>query len=861
MGLTTLSPTDLKALYLTGLNERQRKAVETPISTPLRVMAGAGTGKTELIARRFARCVVELTQTHPELDDPGQHILVLTFTDEAAHTMKTRIHNQLLQLGLSGLSPKPWISNFHQFGKRLLSEHGALLGLAQDSAIIADTQAHEIHQTLLEGIRQGAYLDCAYTLSRYSLSDGIQSDCLSPAAFARMGLWQANDLLEELPALVNRIKTAGLSPQQFWETTHQQTQAYTDRLKTLSTSDPLSREPFTNAPELIAQWHKELLPWADSRWQPLRQAELKADAKAGKAPSDSEYAKQVDVLLKSGWYVTAEGRGAKKIYHPQHHTFADLDATTAIEHQWIDVISAYYACYQEQLQQRRQFDFDDLINLPIQLLERFPELRQRYQQHFKAIIVDEFQDSNPSQLQLLKLLIPSDDPHITVVGDEKQSIYGFRYAQPENLDLIFAQTASPETIHLQTNYRSHPEILALANHVTTRSLQLAEHQALLAPESKHHPELPSLPSTEWRQYGLPTGEVGETKPSIDALRWQEANDIAEQVQAVIAEGPLKASDIAILVPKHHKAALIEAMLELRGIASQRQKNRGYFDEPIIKDALALLTLIHNPHDTMAWVRILQKKLSHRQLLQLSQACQPNSLFWGLEQLSINTALAPSLPVNVRQALIELASLVTNAQSQKHSMSLMQLFEELNQRVLDTREATRRDVRLLNQWTQWLGQLQKPQRQRYPNPLHRVITMIRQYVENPSLDLPLPYTHDASISDAVTILTIHAAKGLEFPLVFVADTKASERDRPLPKLVIDHQMEGKAGFGLMLNLKQCPIKAKLYSLIWHKPRYEWEQRRLFYVALTRAKHHLVVSQSHHAADWAQPPSHVEIQYCY
>ena len=851
-----MTVTDIPA-YLTDLNERQRQAVEAPISQPLRVMAGAGTGKTELIARRFARCVIELTQTQPELDDPTQHILVLTFTDDAAHTMKTRIHNQLLQLGLSGLSPKAWISNFHQFGKRLLSEHAALLGLAPDSTVIADTQAHEIHQTILEAIRQGGYPDCQALLSRYDLSD-IPNDCLSPDAFARMGLWQANDLLDELPALVNRIKTAGLSPRQFWETTHQQTQAFTDRLKTLSTADPLSRDPFTNAPDLIRQWHKELLPWADQRWQPLRQADAKADAKAGKAPSDSDYAKQVEVLAKSGWYVSAEGRGAKKVYHPQHHDFADLDRSTAIEHQWIDVITAYYACYQDTLQQQRQFDFDDLINLPIQLLEHFPELRQRYQDYFKAIIVDEFQDSNPSQLQLLTLLVPESEPHITVVGDEKQSIYGFRYAQPENLDLIFAQTITPQTIHLQTNYRSHPDILTLANHVTTSALQLSEHQTLQAPEGKTHASRPTLLSTQWTQYGQPSDD-DTPKLSIDALRWQEANDIADRIEEVLREGMLKASDIAILVPKHHKAALIEAMLESRGIASQRQKNRGYFDEPIIKDALALLMLIHNPYESVSWIRLLQKKFSHRQLWLLSQACQPNPLFWGLEQLSINATLAPSLPTDVRQALIELAALMTNAQSQKHSMSVNELFDTLSRRIFDMPQLSRRDRRLLTQWTQWLGQLQRPQRQRYPNPLHRVVSMIRQYSENPALDVPLPYTHDASISDAVTILTIHAAKGLEFPLVFVADTKASERDRPLPRLIVDHQMAGKAGFGLILNLRQCPIKAKLYALIWHKPRYEWEQRRLFYVALTRAKHHLVVSQAVNAADWAQPPVSMDIQY--
>lgn len=841
---TTL-PTE-ESTYLEGLNNEQRQAVLAPRTQAVQVLAGAGTGKTKLIAHRFVKLVDELATE--VVSTPQDRILAVTFTEDAAEELASRIDRQLKEMGHEGISENTWISTFHTFCLRLLRNHAPLLELTPTFEILDSLRQRQLFESLIEDLKHGVYADIETVLLRYRLTS-LSKDVLSLKALKGLEIEGVTELLTRIPKVIQRIKAAGLTPAEFLHLAPAQSRTLTEGLKTLPMQDPLTREPFGEARSYCIAWHQHLAPWATPGWNPLAIESKKAD------PSPGDYLKQVEFLKKPLDLLYFDRKA--KAYLPKATDCRTLDALTGYEERLCEIIAAVYAVYLEALRAQNRVDFDGLIHGAIALLSNHPEIRQQYQQQFEALIVDEFQDSNGSELKLLQLLMRDEHPNITVVGDEKQSIYGFRFAQRENMDLIF-QHHPCQPIQLHQNYRSAPPILTVANAFAKSFVSESQH-ITLTPGKPSETATPK--AVQWISLGGladPDDEANTpVKEPIEALRRREARLIAVEIARLATQEGIPFGQIAILVKQHQKTALLQEALQALGIPSVRKKNVGFFQEPVIKTALALLRLVGNLNDDASLVRVLQTRLNQRQLLELSQlrSVQKGHLFDVLQALSSsegNTEGKAALTPTVRTALENLTEELQELHRERNRQEPMATFDRLARRIgfilpqepEALRETQGRQLRMLEKLLEELtGSLP------VPVTFDALLKRLEEAQSDP--DLSLPPAAGAFQAEAVQMMTIHGSKGLEYPVVFVAYTE----DGKLPKLddsrlLFDPQFEGKAGFGLIYggSAGQTAVKKEVYRKVWHQPRLEEEAKRLFYVALTRAQERLYVIRADQSFSW-------------
>jgi superfamily I DNA/RNA helicase len=924
---------------LDGLNERQREAVLVPPDCPLQVLAGAGTGKTELISRRF----VHLAHTLRErgITNVTERILVVTFTNDAAKSMRERIQQRLqtysqTSTGVEGepsnsnaspkrttqlLSPNCWIGTFHQLCMRIIRQYPLEVGLPPQFSILNPLEQIDLFEGLMAGVMSGERVDVSDVLARYGLAQSLSPQLLSVPALQASGLRDLDTLLESgrLLRLINRIKSAGLSPAEFRTTAREQSQRFTEALLAL----PVPHEKGMKGPESlrlkISTWGDALRAWAATDWDPIARAEEKGMLE-GREPG-----KMTASLYKAELPGLVTMHLAPRSFEPVSADLSLLEAALLQELALIDIVSALYALYQDALLSQGACDFDDLINHAATLLSR-PEIGEQFRQRFEAVIVDEFQDSNGSQLRLLELLTRPHANNLTVVGDEKQSIYGFRFAQPENLDLIFQSaentfsvnaSASPispvQRISLQTNYRSTQPVLTLANRITDR--------ITTTPNSHLHPahspedapliialNLDAPPESDELESeaglfggsvfekasdgildpfgvlaGLPAEEPMKTAPkksavkspsrskimgqkhkSIDEQRQLESRFIAGEIARLAQTEDCLFSDMAVLVSSHARAEEVQRVLMDYGIPSVRQKNLGFFEEPIIKTAMALLRVVRKPSDVTSLTRLLQTKLNLRQVRGV--------LMWALAQVKAGEnrtvteacallkisleSLGDVVPLRVAEAVGDLASRLLTARRLRFELTGEALFEKLAQPLgliqphLPQWQQKEQRIRLRT-FGRLLQALRLNRRNGSSLPMFDDwMTTLERYAANPKLDLPV--TEDPGDEDAVRIMTTFASKGLEFKVVFAACTEIARLSRAGDDAAVafDPQYAGKNGFGLILGkVDRLPnIKREIYRKCWVEPRAERETQRVFYVALTRARERLYLIRGSRSFPW-------------
>jgi ATP-dependent exoDNAse (exonuclease V) beta subunit len=434
------------------------------------------------------------------------------------------------------------------------------------------------------------------------------------------------------------------------------------------------------------------------------------------------------------------------------------------------------------------------------------------------------------------------------VGDEKQAIYGFRFAQRENMDLVFGDHTHTH-ITLELNYRSLFPILSVANRLTETFSGAEGKQKLIPSQSSRNLEAPRV---TWLTLGKELeGEPGKKPPqeSIGVLKDREARYIALEIQRLVKEEGYTYGDIAVLMKNHQKTQWLQQALQSQGIPSVRKKNPGFFQEPVIKDAMALLSLLENLEDEVSLFRLLQTRLNPAQLRILAnwRAGHRLSLFQSLLQ---GPALGyPStLSRDVVEALQSLVEELRVGHQLLQNMSLPQLFVKLVYRLglLNTQQPQASfSLRMFEKFLHWVTLTSPPHTE-----FSALLEIIRQYQQEPDIELPVNVPMETE--NAVQLMTVHASKGLEYPVVFVAycDDGRSANKLDDSILLFDPQFNGKAGFGLILGKYQGKntVKKDLYRKTWYAPRSEEEEKRLFYVALTRAKERLYVLRAKQSVSW-------------
>ncbi|MEN3159372.1 DNA helicase Rep [Alkalimonas sp. NCh-2] len=405
----------------------------------------------------------------------------------------------------------------------------------------------------------------------------------------------------------------------------------------------------------------------------------------------------------------------------------------------------YYLRYTQLLKAYNAFDFDDLILLPTLLLQHQPEVRARWQQKIRYLLVDEYQDTNTSQYQLVKLLV-GERQRFTVVGDDDQSIYSWRGAKPQNLALLQQDFPNLKLIKLEQNYRSSERILKAANILIANNPHVFEKQLF--------------------------SDIGYGMP-LKVLPCKHEEDEAEKVVAEIISHRFSNrthyKDYALLYRSNHQARIFEKALMSNRIPYRISGGTSFFSRAEIKDVMAYLRLLVNQDDDNALLRIINVPrreigaatleklgtLAHEQHSSLFSSCFAPELAHRLPArgyqavqgfgnwiLALTEQVKRSEPVDAIRDLIR--------QSQYEAW----LFETSN-----SPKAAEMAMKNVNELFRWIVEMLEGKEDDEPMTLPEVVTRLtlRDMMERQEQD---------EQSDQVQLLTLHASKGLEFPYVFM-----------------------------------------------------------------------------------------------
>lgn len=787
-------------------SNQQRAIIEEPrLDIPLKVVAGAGTGKTFVLAHRFVWLVANGKVGGPE------RILTLTFTDNAAGEMRLRI-KRLLRLNGQDASGDLWIHTFHSFAARLIGECSYEAGLPPEPQLLTEIEQTVELENLLDGILAG---------------DFRQIQILAPQRLAELGFDNPQQLRNLLRSLIERAKRYGLTPEQFREQARTASERFWEAM--------LSPE------EAWALGDDRLIPGVvQSRLQAALDDPVIAEAPVDNARSTADLRKLYFQDLR------------KKT--PRTDTADRFTRERDIEQALIEAVRAAYGLYQQRLADADLIDFDDQIMTAVRLLTE-PELglADRYRQKFDYILVDEFQDTSPAQMQMVEALARptwltvsrkgqtrhmDSYSRLMVVGDQKQSIYAWRNARPENLDrlLPFDQddTVGGSLVFrpLTHTYRLDRELTVCANRAGQRA-------------RPNDPALQSVSAEAGLVVKVAPFAAGEGETARHARRRQAAY-IAEKIQQIVQqEGNFNYDDICVLMRRRWEFRHLKRVFEDRQIPYQTLGGVGFFDHPLARDVLAYLEAINNPLSDEYWIRLLTRppvSLNDRQLfLLITSPGEPNDqpamrrrsrpIITSLQELVAggddwrSLAERGELPVNRLHQLFELITGLRRHSLVRPAREVLEcILEQVAEEGLTSAERAAAPVvkATLAAVIDDLGAEGRPA------DVSSLVQALQLYQQQEGLQLP---TADLPTHNAVQIMTIHQAKGLGFGAVFVLGW--SPRGRPS----LYDEAWGLLGF----RMDGAPSAKQVCHKLFGGRRDELEEEaRLWYVALTRARHLLCVT---------------------
>ena len=782
-----------------GLNEAQTQAVLNPLESCTKIVAGAGTGKTKIISKRFLKLVLDLIERGEK--DPQSKILVITFTDKAANEMKERIIKELEDNNLHAYSDTDlWISTFHSFCIRILKKYSIEAGLSPSFKMAEEQQLQEIYSNLVKKIKYGE----------------ANQEVLSVESIARLNkISDLDTLFDDIYNVIKKIKSLGITPQEFLHSSLNATADFSNVMK----NTPFK---FETKEDYAANWAQHFKDYTDDSTV-LDEALFDSIAKA-KLVLD-KFGKR-----KASEYGMAQG-------FPEN-----IEPVTQAELLLTRVIAAVYELYQTELENHDLADFDDLINKTIMIFKQNEQIRSYYQNYFKQIIVDEFQDTNGAQLELIELLLNPDNPDLTYVGDRKQSIYAFRYAQMENLEVLHKNAEKKyskkfEPVNLSINYRSTPQVLNAVNFVTQNELKL---------EGENLNANPNLTYSDTSRDIKVTRIEGFENAYEQKIT--EASYIAQEISSLLKRDNASFKDFAVLVKSHAQADIVERELKKKNIPAVKKVNTGFFKEPVVKNVISAFRLIKNSEDEQALFRLLKVNFTDAELFEIKKSLDKELLFqtdfdtvkrMNLAQkyITLKTLDKTSIPY-----LEKIYDTVNKIKKHKSSLSLMQIFEIIKENIClyncsdfsseFEQENAKNNLlileKIIDDFTQSENFLS----------INTLLNYLEKIQDDRNFELPSVNTLEL---DAVQILTIHASKGLEFPYVFVLSIASSSKTADKSGIIFDMQYGEKPGFGIIASkYKGKPTaKALIYKQLWQKPREKNEALRLFYVAVSRAKKYLNV----------------------
>jgi DNA helicase-2/ATP-dependent DNA helicase PcrA len=488
-----------------------------------------------------------------------------------------------------------------------------------------------------------------------------------------------------------------------------------------------------------------------------------------------------------------------------------------------------YTLYADRLRQAHAMDFDDLIMTTVHLLQAFPDVAEHYRRRFRHILVDEYQDTNHAQYVLVRELVGKDTERLPagelcVVGDADQSIYAFRGATIRNIMEFERDYPNAETILLEQNYRSTQTILTAANAVIARNTE-------------------RKPKKLWSDAGDGERIIGYVADN----EHDEASWVGREIDRLVDDEGVRPADVAVFYRTNAQSRVFEDIFIRVGLPYKVVGGVRFYERKEVRDALAYLRAIANADDLVSLRRILNTP--RRGIGDRAEACV--EALAARDKISFGAALtraaeAPGIPPRSARAIAEFVALV----DELRTMAATEPPEDVLEAVL------RR--------TGYLAELEAsedPQDAGRVENLQELVSVAREYTERieraaartdgedgseaadegleevPSLagfleqvalvaDADEIPTEDAEHTGVVTLMTLHTAKGLEFPVVFLSGLED----------------------GVFPHLRSLSDKKELE-----------EERRLAYVGITRARQRLYVSRAVTRSSWGTPQYNPESRF--
>ena len=469
-----------------------------------------------------------------------------------------------------------------------------------------------------------------------------------------------------------------------------------------------------------------------------------------------------------------------------------------------EVVAEVYALYQKRLVDANAMDFDDLIGKTVELLQRFPQVRERYRTRFKHVLVDEYQDTNHAQYILVRYLVGDLSEGILpaelcVVGDADQSIYAFRGATIRNIMQFEEDYLDAKTILLEQNYRSTQNILTAANAVISQNTSRKEKKL-------------------WSDSGdgeKITGYIAESEHD-------EAQFVADTLKSLAREGKSRYGESAIFYRTNAQSRVFEEVFLRESIPYKVVGGVRFYERREVKDLLAYLRLLINPNDEVSLRRIIntpKRGIGDRALDQVDSFAKANSLtFWrALTQVSDIEGIQARSASAINSFTDLIATLMTLVEAKSSPASIAAAVLEQSGILREFQES------------------EDPQDESRLENVQELVAVAEEFAEarveaGEEATLSAFLEEVALVADAdeipegedhggvITLMTLHTAKGLEFPTVFLTGMEEN---------VFPHSRS-----------------------IGEKDELE-EERRLAYVGITRAERRLFLSRAEYRSSWGAP----------
>jgi ATP-dependent exoDNAse (exonuclease V) beta subunit len=812
-------------------DEAARRAIREDLDATLFVEAGAGTGKTSELVRRVLALAATGRASFGE-------IAAITFTEAAAADLRERIHDRLVEQSVT--PGGDWarmavheldnasMTTIHGFAQRILLEHPLVAGLPLRFRVLDEIQAETDFER-----RFGVFLDAllddsgAEVLVTAALAIGVTLGHLRRLAFEIDVAWDRYRNHAPVPVLSAGVLIGEVEAA---------TGTLIDAMHAASARRGACRSDADRLVALLGRIEAELdrarglTDWADRLEWLCSIGPWKTGNKGRKEDwtdlAVADVRTEVDVL---------EGMRSAQVDRLRHVV---LDAL-------VERLGAAAVAAAGERRRAGELCFHDLLVFARDLLEADAGVRRQVSARYSHILVDEFQDTDPIQLDIVRLL-GADASGKTVpgklffVGDPHQSIYRFRGAKPELYTTAMGKLVPAGPVRLTTNFRSVPGVIGFVNGVFTPLLAGAEALVPAGPNGAGYTPLVAHRGPGDRVPVTVLGVEAAPKLSAHERRLRESADIAGIVTAAVREGwpvgtapevrAARFGDIAILVTRRSGLGELEAALDSADIPYRVDSTSLIYASPEVRDLLACLRAVDSPGDEAAIIAALRTPLL---------ACGDDDLLryhrrggtWSLEPCP---AVDPGDPVAA--ALRRLAAIAAC----RHRLGFV-----------GTLEAVVRDLEAFE-----LAALGRHGGEAVRR-LHFVVDQARAFVESGggSIAEMLEWmarqakgrarareSVTSEADDAVRILTIHAAKGLEFPIVVVSELGGNQRS-PTARATVLFDPSGRAEVRLRRGIETSGFAACAEAELAEA---EAEELRLGYVAMTRARDHLVVSLHRSAA---------------